>query len=48
MKTKHQRGLGSLVYKYFDKTSSGSRVRNEIMLKGELAQELYKPIIKNC
>ena len=48
MKTKRQRELASLVHKYFDKASSGSRVRNEIMLKEELAEELYKPIIKKC
>ena len=40
MKT-HQRGLASMVYKFFDK-KTGSRVS----VHEELAQELHKPVIK--
>ena len=39
----YQRGLASVVYKYFDKKSKGSGVA---MLENErLANELHKPII---
>ena len=40
----HQRGLASMVYKFFDKKSSGSGIINE--LNYQLAKELHKPIIK--
>ena len=39
-----QRGLASMVYKFFDKKSSGSGITNE--LNYQLANELHKPIIK--
>ena len=43
----YQRGVASMVYKFFDKKSvSGDGIKNEIMLKRELAEELHKPIIK--
>ena len=44
----YQRGLASMVYKYFDKKSAGSRVNmhtnNERPF--DLAEELHKPIIR--
>ena len=52
----HQRGLASMVYKFFDKKSallsdksiSGSGVaNNEIKQNLQLAEELHKPIIRN-
>ena len=36
-----------MVSKFFDKKSAtGDGIKNEIMLKQELAEELHKPIIK--
>ena len=40
----YQRGLASMVYKFFDKKSSGSGIVNEPNY--QLANELHKPIIK--
>ena len=40
----YQRGLASMVYKFFDKKSSGSGITNEPNY--QLANELHKPIIK--
>ena len=40
----YQRGLASMVYKFFDKKSSGSVITNEPNYP--LADELHKPIIK--
>ena len=44
----YQRGFASMVYKFFDKTSSGSRVADNNVIKQniQLADELHKPIIK--
>ena len=43
----YQRGLASMVYKYFDKKSKGSGVaNNEIKQNLQLAKELNKPIIR--
>ena len=39
----YQRGLASLVYKFFDRKSSGSGIVNEPNY--QLANELHKPII---
>ena len=39
----YQRGLASLVYKFFDRKSSGSCIVNEPNY--QLANELHKPII---
>ena len=39
----YQRGLASMVYKFFDKKSRGSGINKE---NSELANELHKPIIK--
>ena len=44
----YQRGLASIVYKFFDKKSAGSGVtNNEIKQNLQLAEELHKPIIRN-
>ena len=43
----YQRGLASMVYKYFDKKTSGSGIKNENISNKELAEELHKPIIRN-
>ena len=37
----YQRGLASMVYKFFDERFKGSGINNK------LAEELHKPIIKN-
>ena len=42
----YQRGLASMVYKYFDKNLSGSGVKSGNMLKQEFAEELQKPILR--
>ena len=41
----YQRGLASMVYKFFDKKSEGSAITNE--LNYQLANELHRPIIEN-
>ena len=43
----YQRGLASMVYKFFDKKSSGSGANNEIKQNMQLADELHEPIIRN-
>ena len=40
----YQRGLASIVYKFFDKKSSGNGISNE--QDYQLAEELHKPIIR--
>ena len=40
----YQRGLASVVYKFFDKKSKGSGIVNEPNY--QLANELHKPIIR--
>ena len=40
----YQRGLASVVYKFFDKKFSGSGISNESNY--QLADEIYEPIIK--
>ena len=40
----YQRGLASMVYKFFDKMSKGSRITNESNY--QLANGLHKPIIR--
>ena len=50
----YQRGLGSMVYKFFDKKSAllvnkfaaGGAARNENISNQELAEELHKQIIR--
>ena len=41
----YQRGLASMVYKFFDKKTLGRTVKNEIISNKELAK-LHKPIIR--
>ena len=41
----YQRGLASMIYKFFDKKSKGSGITNESNY--QLANELHKSIIKN-
>ena len=41
-----QRGLASMIYKFFDKKASGGTAKDEIMSSKELAEELHKPVIK--
>ena len=51
----YQRGLASMVYKFFDKKSasltdksvSGSGVNIPLEFNEQLAEELHKPIIRN-
>ena len=45
----YQRGLASMVYKFFDeKSSSGGGIANNKIKKNiQLAEELHKPIIRN-
>ena len=40
----YQRGLSSMVYKFFDKKSKGSGIKS--MPNQQLANELHKPIIR--
>ena len=42
----YQRGLASMVYKLFDKKSSGNGANDEIKQNIQLADELHKPIIR--
>ena len=43
----HQRGLASMVYKFFDKKLKGSGVANNLIKQNlQLAEELHKPIIR--
>ena len=42
----YQRGLASMVYKFFDKKSKGSGVNIPLEFNEQLAKELHKPIIK--
>ena len=43
----YQRGLASMVYKFFDKKSKGSGVNIGLESNKQLAEELHKPIIRN-
>ena len=40
----YQRGLTSMIYKYFNKKSSGSGAESKIMPTQQLAEELHKQI----
>ena len=42
----YQRGLASMVYKFFDKKVSGSGIKTENISNKELAEELHKPIVR--
>ena len=43
----YQRGLASMVYKFFDEKSEGSGVNIPLDFNEQLAKELHKPIIRN-
>ena len=43
----YQRGLASMVYKFFEKKSKGSGVNILLEFNEQLAKELHKLIIKN-
>ena len=45
----YQRGRAAVVYKFFDKKSTGSGIvnNNDTKQNLQLAKELHKPIIKN-
>ena len=42
----YQRGLASMVYKFFDKKSKGGGVNIQLEFNEQLAKELHKPIIR--
>ena len=42
----YQRGLASMVYKCFDKKSTGGGVNIPLEFNEQLAKELHKPIIR--
>ena len=42
----YRRGLGLMVYKVFDKKTSGRGIKNEIISNKELAEVLHKPTVK--
>ena len=42
----YQGGLASMVYKFFDKKSTGSGIKNKIKQHQELSNKLHKPIIR--
>ena len=41
----YQRGLASMVYKFFHKNTSRHAITSEIMPNQQLAEELHKPVI---
>ena len=42
----YQRGITPMVFKFFDKKTSGSGIKNDNISNKELAEELHKPIIR--
>ena len=42
----YQRGLASMVYKFFDTKSKENSIKNEIKQNQQLANELHKPIMR--
>ena len=42
----YQRGLASMVYKFFNKKTKGTSIENEITKNQQLAEELHKPVIR--
>ena len=42
----YQRGLASMVYKFFDKKSTGNGINIPLDFNEQLAKELHKPIIR--
>ena len=43
----YQRGLASMVYRFFDKKTFGSGIKKKNTSNEELVEELHKPIIRN-
>ena len=45
----YQRGLASMVYKFFNERAKGSGINNKgnLLVNSQLAEDLHKPIIKN-
>ena len=43
---RYQRVLASMVYKYFDKKTSGGGIKNENIYSNELREKLHKSIIR--
>ena len=43
----YERGLASMVYKFFDREISGSGIKNENISNKDLPEEVHKLIIKN-
>ena len=42
----YERALAASIYKFFDKKTKGTGIRNEIKQNQQLANELHKPIIR--
>ena len=43
---RYQKGLASMVYKFFDQRTSGGTVKNENISNKKLSEKLHKPIIR--
>ena len=43
---RYWRGLASMVYKFLDKKTSGSGIKNKSIPNKRLAEELHKPFIR--
>ena len=43
---RYQRGLTSMVYRFFDKKSTGSHIKNKITQNQQSAEGLHKPVIR--
>ena len=41
-----KRGVASMVYKFFDKKTSGSGIKSDNMSDQQIAEELHKPTIR--
>ena len=42
----YQRGLASMLYKCFDKNTSGSGIKNENISNKQLPEESHKPVVR--
>ena len=42
----YQRGITSMLYKFFDKKVAGGAAQSRIISNQDLPEELYKPIIR--
>ena len=43
---RYQRGLASMLHKFFDKKSSGSGANNRVKQNEQLANEVHNPFIR--